>query len=279
MSAELSRFRRNRALLNRAAASHNRRASVEGEVKVPHRSVFRMAVFVGLAGAAAAPLQGCLVAAGAAAGAGGGYVLSQERLIGDTVHDAGIHAAITQAWKEYNIKMADNLDNTVYEARVLLTGSVPSEEWHAEAVKRTWKVDGVKEVYDEIQVGPEESFTENLSDGQISTKLKAQLVADGDVKSINYSITTVRGVVYIIGSARSQAELDRVIDHARNTANVRRVVSYVRIRTGEPPAAASAATSAPAPAPAAPAAPAPAPASEPTTTPTPRQSIEVVPLK
>jgi osmotically-inducible protein OsmY len=245
----------------------------------------------------AAPLQGCLLAAGAAAGAGGGYALSQERSIGDTVRDAGLHAAITQSWKDYNIKMADNLDNTVYQGRVLLTGSVPSEEWHAEAVKRTWKVDGVKEVYDEIQIGPEESFMQDLGDGKISTTLKAQLVADADVKSINYTITTVHGIVYIIGSARTQAELDRVIDHARNIGGVRRVVSYVRIRPGEPPSAQTAGgptTAAPAgastPSPASPAptsvgsppavssSPPPA-ADEPVSTPTRRQQIEVVPLK
>ncbi|HZT52009.1 MAG TPA: BON domain-containing protein [Stellaceae bacterium] len=247
-------------------------------------SLLRLMAFASIAGAAAAPLQGCLVAA-AGAGAGGGYALSQERGIGDTVKDAGIHAAISQSWKDYNIKMADNLDNIVYEGRVLLTGSVPNEEWHGEAVKRTWKVDGVKEVYDEIQVGPPESFSENLSDGEISTKLKAELVADADVKSINYTVTTVRGVVYLIGSARSQAELDRVIARARNTADVRRVVSYVRIRTGEPPATAAASgapppSAPPAPGPAAASSPPPAPAaSEPVSSPAPRQSIDVVPLK
>ena len=246
-------------------------------------SVLRILVFAGLA----ASLGGCVLAAVGAAGAGGGYALSQERSVGDTVRDAGLHAAITQSWKQYDIKMADNIDNTVYEGRVLLTGSVPSEEWHAEAVARTWKVDGVKEVYDEIQVGPPESFSENMSDGEISTKLKAQLVGDGDVKSINYTVTTVRGIVYVIGSARSQAELDRVIDHARNIGGVKRVVSYVRIRVGEPPSAqtASAPGSAPPPPAGAPPAaasappPASAPASDATSTPTPRQSIEVTPLK
>ena len=260
---------------------------------VPYRSIIRVAAFAGLAGAAVAPLQGCLVAA-VGAGAGGGYALSQERSIGDTVRDAGLHAAITQSWKDYNIKMADNLDNTVYQGRVLLTGSVPSEDWHAEAVKRTWKVDGVKEVYDEIQIGPDESFMQDLGDGKISTSLKASLVADGDVKSINYTVTTVRGVVYVIGSARSQAELDRVVDHARNIGGVRRVVSYVRIRPGEPPAAqaaggppaaaspagaSSGASSAPPPSASAAPVSARAAADEPVSTPTPRQQIEVVPLK
>ena len=85
--------------------------------------------------------------------------------------------------------------------------------------------------------GPKKASRRTWATTTITSKLKTQLIADGDVKSINYTVTTVKGVVYIIGSARSQAELDRVIDHARNIGNVRRVVSYVRIRAGEPPEA------------------------------------------
>jgi len=233
------------------------------------------------AGAAAISLSGCILAVGAA-GAGGGYaVASQDRSLANTARDAGIHAAIAQSWKQYNIQLAEDLDNTVYEGRVLLTGTVPSEDWRAEAVKRTWQIDGVKEVYDEIQVGPQEGFTQNVGDDTITSKLRAQLVADGDVSSLNYTITTVKGVVYIIGTARSQQELDRVVNHARNIGGVKRVISYVHIRSGEPQKPATA-SGAPAPAAAGSAA-APAPAqpgySDQGTAPAPRQEIDVTPLK
>ncbi len=104
------------------------------------------------------------------------------------------------------------------------------------------------------------------------------------MREINYTITTVKGVVYIIGTARSKAELDRVVDRARNIGDVKRVVSYVRIRSGEPPQPETASS---APAPAGGAAPAAAAATptppgasdEDVTTPTPRQEIDVQPLK
>ncbi len=250
---------------------------------MPHRALLRSTVFIVLAGAAAA-LEGCILVA-AGAGAGGGYQLTAERSISDQVRDAGLHAGITQSWKQFNVKLADDLDNTVYEGGVLLTGEVPSEDWRAEAVKRTWQVQGVKAVYDEIKVGPDEGFMGDVSDDTISSKLKTQLIADGDVKSINYVITTVRGVVYLQGTARSPAELQRVIDHARNIANVKNVISYVKIREGEPASAQSAAPP-PAGAPSAPAsAPPPAPlaaapgSDQQNSLPPPPQSIETTPLK
>jgi osmotically-inducible protein OsmY len=151
-----------------------------------------------------------------------------------------------------------------------MTG-VPQEEWRAEAVKRAWQADGVKEVYNEIEVGPDTHFMGEARDTLISTQLRNDLRFDTHIKSINYTVNTEAGVVYIIGSARSQRELDRVTDYARNTRNVRRVVSYVRIRTGEP--ATAQATGAP------PQAPTTAAEDTPPNAPTPRAAIEVTPLK
>ncbi|HUK59004.1 MAG TPA: BON domain-containing protein [Stellaceae bacterium] len=245
------------------------------------------AVVAVLVAAAAAPLSGCLLAVGAGAAGGGYAVAAQERSLTDTARDAGLQAAITASWKKYNLKLNDDLDCTVYEGRALLTGTVTSDDWRAEAVKRAWQVDGIKEVYDEIQVGPDEGFVQDMGDTTITSKLKTQLIADGDVREINYSITTVKGVVYVIGTARSKQELDRVVDHARNIGNVKRVVSYVRIRSGEP-AKPETASSAPPPAPATGSAPPASAAAAPTppgtsddsvSTPTPRQEIDVQPLK
>ncbi len=232
----------------------------------------------GLTLAAAASLGGCILAA-VGSGVGGGYALTQERSFSDTAKDAGISAQITQSWKKYNVKMAEDINNTVYEGGVLITGVVPSEDWRAEAVKRAWAVEGVKEVHDEIQLGPEEGFSQDVGDDAITSKLKAQLVGDGEVKSINYSITTVRGVVYIMGSARNGAERDRVVDHARNIGDVRSVQSFVHVREGEPARA-----EAGAPPPSAPPPPSGGPASssaggDQISTPPPQQKIDVAPLQ
>ena len=53
---------------------------------------------------------------------------------------------------------------------------------------------------------------------------------DGDVLSINYSVETVNGTVYLIGIAQDEAELVRVIEHARGIEDVKRVVSHVVLK-------------------------------------------------
>jgi hypothetical protein len=75
---------------------------------------------------------------------------------------------------------------------------------------------------------------DDARDTWVTTRLRSALTFDPAIKSLNYTIETVNGVVYLIGSARGQGELDRVTNHARNLPNVRKVVTYVDIRPGEP---------------------------------------------
>jgi osmotically-inducible protein OsmY len=235
-------------------------------------SRLRAVLLAGAILALAPTLAGCIVAAAGAGAAGGYSVLAQELSPEQQVRDAAIKAVVKQSWGDYNQELASDLTATVYDGRVLVTGRVPKEDWRAEAVKRTWQADGVREVYNEIEVGPDTHFMAEARDTLISTQLRNDLRFDTHIKSINYTVNTEAGVVYIIGSARSRRELDRVTDYARNTRNVRRVVSYVRIRTGEP--ATAQADGAPPPPGSGPTA-----GDTPPNAPTPRATIEVTPLK
>ncbi len=236
----------------------------------------RSLILAGLLLAAAPALAGCLVAAAGAGGAAGGYtILGQERSPDQQVKDAAIGAVIAQSWGNYNQEVAHDLTATVYNGRVLITGRVPNPEWRQQAVKLAWKADGVKEVYDEIEVGPDTHFIDEARDAVISTRLRNDMLFDKDIRSINYTVRTENGIVYIIGTARSQQELNRVTDYARNIPNVHRVISYVRIRSGEPAQAGTAPAQASAP----PSAPPAASEDTPVGAPTPRATIEVQPLK
>ncbi len=51
-----------------------------------------------------------------------------------------------------------------------------------------------------------------------------------DPDSANFRVRAVHGVVYLIGLAQSQAELDKALSILREYEDVRDVVSYVRIK-------------------------------------------------
>jgi osmotically-inducible protein OsmY len=205
-------------------------------------------------------LGGCpaAIVGGLAAAGGAGYAANQERGAGGSVDDFKIKTDIQNAWLKTNPLMQRDLSVTVYEGRTLLTGAAPTPEFKAQAKEVASRVPGVRAVYDEIEVAPSESAWESAKDTWITSRVRTELAFKPDIRSVNYTIETVNKSVYLIGSARSQAELDIATNAARTTPDVKRVVSYVEVRPGMP-VAAKPGTPAPANAPSS-AAPAAAPA-------------------
>ena len=104
----------------------------------------------------------------------------------------------------------------------------------AQAEQIARRTEGVAGVYNEIQVAPTEDPLQTAKDSWITARVRSDLMFDPDVRSGNYTIETDRQSVYLMGSARSQVELDRATQLARYVPGVERVVSYVDVRYGEP---------------------------------------------
>jgi osmotically-inducible protein OsmY len=99
-----------------------------------------------------------------------------------------------------------------------------------DAVRLVWTVKGVREVKDDIKVGHPETFSDYMRDAWMTSKLKWALVMDERVGSINYSLRTVDRVIYLMGVAQNQKELDIVLQHAYEIPNVKNIVNYVVLK-------------------------------------------------
>ena len=64
----------------------------------------------------------------------------------------------------------------------------------------------------------------------MKTKINAKLLLDKDILNLNYSVEVVNGIVYLIGIAQSQVELNSVIKISENTHGVQNVINYVRLK-------------------------------------------------
>ncbi len=178
--------------------------------------------------ALAAGLGGCAAAVGV--GAAGGVAAYQERGIEGAAKDLKVEALITELWINFDLKLPVKVGVEVYEGRVLLTGAVADPQMRADAVRLAWKASGVKDVINEIQVTGDSGIVDFTRDSWISTQLKIKLTFDEEVMAINYAIETVNGVIYLIGIAQNQKELDRVIAQGRNIPYVRNIISHVRVK-------------------------------------------------
>lgn len=123
-----------------------------------------------------------------------------------------------------------DVDLTVFEGRLMLTGTMKSEEGHKKLIENAWKADGVDQVIDEIIVGDGTSLGQGFEDSRIDATLRAKLIGDGDVKAGQFKASVSKGVVYLLGVTRSDGDLNAALDIARSISGVDKVVSHVLVR-------------------------------------------------
>lgn len=174
-------------------------------------------------------LSGCAeLLIGAAATTG--VAIAEERSVGDAVDDLTIRAELNHLFFRDDVELFGDVSFSVIEGRVLLKGSVPTPDDRIRALRLAWQAAGVREVINELQVADDSGLLDYARDTWISAQLKGKLLVDGDVLSINYSVETVNGTVYLLGIAQDEAELARVTEHARSIEDVKRVVSHVVLK-------------------------------------------------
>jgi len=175
-------------------------------------------------------IAGC---AGAVIGGGAavGTAAYQERGVRGVARDIATATRIRTGLINAGEKYISGVGVEVYEGRALLTGVLADEATRAQAVGLVWKVEGVKDVLNEIQIGAS-SLRDLAKDSWVTTQLKTKVAFDREILAINYSMETVNGTVYLIGIAQNQKELDRVIAHARDIHYVRNIISHVRVKKG-----------------------------------------------
>jgi osmotically-inducible protein OsmY len=156
--------------------------------------------------------------------------VAEDRPVMEAGTDLRIKTNILTTFAEQAKGLLVDVNTDVYEGQVLLTGSVKKPEDRAKAEALMQGINGVRQVFNEIQVTEEGGFRASAKDFAIETKLKANLLTARGVTSINYRWRAVNGVVYFLGLARSQEELDKVLAIAREMDGVRNVVSHVFIK-------------------------------------------------
>ena len=93
-----------------------------------------------------------------------------------------------------------NIDVTVYQQVILLTGQVPSAQIKAQLIDKLAHIAGVRWVYDELSVGEVHSLAGYAYDSWLTTKVK-QALLQADVDSFDFKVVTENQVVYLLAPA------------------------------------------------------------------------------
>lgn len=179
------------------------------------------------AAAALAAIGACAPLIGA--GVVTNVVVAQERGSKDALTDIDIEANVNGHLLDYSPELFRRVGVDVMEGRVLLSGAVSRHEHSLKATEIAWAAPGVREVINELTIDGDPGFRRYSQDLWITAQLSARMVADPQIASINYTIETHRGVVHLLGLARSGPELERLANLAAGVPGVKEVVSHVLV--------------------------------------------------
>jgi osmotically-inducible protein OsmY len=167
-------------------------------------------------------LQGCVpvvIGAGAAAGYSS---LEDRRTTGTQIEDESIEVRSSNRINDrFGARVHVNV--TSYNRIALLTGEVPDPQARDEAEKIVRAVPSVRDVTNDLQVAGISTLGSRANDSYITTKVRGRLLDTKRTKNVHIKVVTEAAVVYLMGVV-TEAEADEVVDIARNTGGVRKVV-------------------------------------------------------
>ncbi|MGB2439784.1 MAG: BON domain-containing protein [Candidatus Puniceispirillaceae bacterium] len=175
-------------------------------------------------------LSGCV---GAAVGIGTAAVAASttEKGFSTSVADGVIETKLVNRFIQNDAALATGIEKSVNNGSVLLTGRVETIEQKVLATKLAWEIKGVREVVNEVQVTQDNSLRDKAKDLAASAQLRAALIGDQNISSLNFSIDVVNGIVYLSGVASDEMEKERVIAHAQELRFAKKVVNYIILET------------------------------------------------
>ncbi len=173
-------------------------------------------------------LHGC--AGVAAAGAGTAVLVTQDRRTsGAYIEDQNIETKTSKALEQrFGENKNVHINVTSYNRYVLLTGEVPDEEVKRQAGVTALGIENVRNVQNELVVGPVASGGQQATDAYTTSKVKAQFLTQNKFQPNHVKVVTDNNTVFLMGIVTTQ-EADDATEIARGTGGVTKVVRVFEI--------------------------------------------------
>jgi len=163
-------------------------------------------------------------------------VIDDDRSGEDDIQDFQINSSVRSALTALKPALLFDVEVTVFEGEVLLTGTVPNGEVINRILTAVWSVDGVKKIYNYVRTDATPNMTDIADETAIASTIKSKLALTLGVSSSNYKITLEHGTVYLMGICSSDSEYARVQSVLKSTNGVDKIIFLMRIKhPSEPP--------------------------------------------
>ena len=143
--------------------------------------------------------------------------------IDDSLMQQNLRARLVSADKSYII----SVKTKILDGRIFLTGKVNSVEDKLKITKLAWEIKGARSVKNDLQIKEKFDFKRSAKDLLITSQLRAAIIGNKKIKSVNYNIDTYKKNVYIYGIAQNKTERDEVTKEAKQILDVEDVITSI----------------------------------------------------
>ena len=152
------------------------------------------------------------------------YVHPGKRTVGATIDDRNIETIAMVNMIKAHPGLADGrIIVNSHNGVVLLTGQVATNDLRQMASDTVNKIGTVRQLHNELQVGPYVPMSTRTYDTWLTTKIKTKLMANKKIDSSRVRVITEAKTVFLMGMV-SRHEAEIVTDIARTTSGVKKVV-------------------------------------------------------
>ena len=143
--------------------------------------------------------------------------------IDDSIMQQNLRARLLSTDKSYII----SVKTKILDGRIFLTGKVISVEDKLKITKLAWEIKGARSVNNDLQIKEKFDFKRSAKDLLITSQLRAAIIGNKKIKSVNYNIDTYKKKIYVYGIALTPDEKELVVKEAKEILDVENVVASI----------------------------------------------------
>ncbi len=172
---------------------------------------------------------GCAPAVISGSATGAYKMATDERSAGRILDDSIISVKVKTKLIESSEIKARKIDVDLINACVILSGVVETENEAKLAAEISKTVPGVKDVKSFLIVGSK-SFGQALDDKLIWSKIKAKLIKEPGIHSLNVDVDVNNGVVVLSSVVKHIVLRNKIVTLAENTPGVAKIIDNIIIK-------------------------------------------------
>jgi len=149
------------------------------------------------------------------------------RTIGTQIDDSIMQKNLSAKLINMNTNYILSVKSKVLDGRIFITGKVDTIEEKLKITKLGWEIKGARSVKNDLQIKDKFNFQQAAKDILITSQLRAAMITNKKIKSVNYNIDTYKKKIYVYGISQDEEERAEVINEAKQILDVEEVIASI----------------------------------------------------